>query len=151
MNITPIAYIKNSVNDDTDSKWENIESEIILTSRFDETAFKDIDQFSHLEIFFIFNKVKDKDICYGSRHPRNKAELPETGIFAQRGKDRPNRIGATIVNLLSHSGNKLIVKGLDALNGTPVIDIKPVMQEFLPQSDITQPQWTKIVMKDYWK
>lgn len=61
---------------------------------------KGIDEFSHLEIFFYFDKVSDDKIHYGARHPRNIKEYPEVGIFAQRGKNKPNKLGVTIVELL---------------------------------------------------
>jgi tRNA (adenine37-N6)-methyltransferase len=73
------------------------------------------------------------------------------GIFAQRKKDRPNAIGLTIAELIKHEGNKIWVKNLDAIDGTPVLDIKPVMKEFLPAADVIQPPWAGELMKDYWK
>jgi tRNA (Thr-GGU) A37 N-methylase len=72
------------------------------------------------------------------------------GIFAQRGKARPNRIGVSICRLLSVEGAKLRVRGLDAIDGTPVLDIKPVMTGFLPRGEITEPNRAKKLMKDYW-
>lgn len=72
------------------------------------------------------------------------------GIFAQRGKNRPNKLGLTTVELLEHHHKKLIVKHLDAIDGTPIIDIKPVMKEFLPHREVKQPEWSKKLMEDYW-
>lgn len=86
----------------------------------------------------------------GSEHPRDNTNYPKVGIFAQRKKDRPNHIGATIVNLVSRAGRKLIVKNLDAINGTPIIDIKPVFKEYLPEGDVKQPKWSTDLMKNYW-
>jgi tRNA (Thr-GGU) A37 N-methylase len=73
------------------------------------------------------------------------------GIFAQRKKDPPNFIGLTIVELLEKKNNILLVKNLDAIDGTPILDIKPVMKEFLPQGKIKQPAWSKELMQQYWK
>ena len=84
------------------------------------------------------------------RHPRGNRDWPEVGIFAQRNKDRPNHLGLTIVNVIKHDGRSLFVKGLDAINGTPVLDIKPVLAEFLPHEPIRQPDWSHELMKDYW-
>jgi tRNA (Thr-GGU) A37 N-methylase len=84
-------------------------------------------------------------------HPRNNPQLPLTGIFATRKKDRPNHIGHTIVNLIKREKRKLFVEKLDAINGTPILDIKPVLKEFLPSGEIKEPFWTKEVMKNYWK
>lgn len=72
------------------------------------------------------------------------------GIFAQRAKARPNRLGATIVEIIRCEGNVLIVKGFDAIDGTPVLDIKPVLAEFLPRSPVRQPEWSHELMRDYW-
>ena len=75
---------------------------------------------------------------------------PAVGIFAQRAKARPNRIGATIVRILGRDGGRLRVEGLDAIDGTPVLDIKPVLAEFLPSGPVRQPEWTRELMRDYW-
>jgi tRNA (adenine37-N6)-methyltransferase len=76
--------------------------------------------------------------------------LSERGHFAQRGKNRPNRIGSTICCVVRVAGAKLFVSELDAINGTPVLDIKPVMVEFLPRQDVRQPAWSRQLMRDYW-
>ena len=75
---------------------------------------------------------------------------PLVGIFSQRGKGRPNRIGVSICRLLSVEGVRLKVRGLDAIDGTPVLDIKTVMTGFLPRGAIVEPEWAKELMKDYW-
>lgn len=111
---------------------------------------KGIEGFSHLEILFYFHKVSDDKIQYEARHPRNNKEWPEVGIFAQRGKNRPNKLGSTIVEFVERKQKELIVKGLDAIQGTPVIDIKPVMKEFMPKSEVKQPEWSISLMERYW-
>jgi tRNA (adenine37-N6)-methyltransferase len=73
------------------------------------------------------------------------------GIFAQRAKDRPNRLGVTIVASASREGRILHVTGLDAVDGTPVLDIKPVMAEFLPRGEVRQPAWSHELMAEYWR
>jgi tRNA (Thr-GGU) A37 N-methylase len=77
-------------------------------------------------------------------------DWPEVGIFAQRGRTRPNRLGSTIVRVLGREGRKLYVSELDAIDGTPVVDIKPVMEEFLPRERVRQPAWSRELMRDYW-
>jgi len=84
------------------------------------------------------------------RHPRGNPEWPEVGILAQRAKDRPNRLGVTTCRVLSVDGGVLHVQGLDAIDGTPVIDIKPHMQEFGPRGDVHQPSWADELMHGYW-
>ena len=85
-----------------------------------------------------------------ARRPRNNPDWPRLGIFAQRGKNRPNRLGSTVVRILGREGRTLRVAELDAVDGTPVLDIKPVMREFLPRGDVRQPSWVAELMRDYW-
>ena len=99
---------------------------------------------------FHFDRVPDSEIVTAARHPRGRSDWPRVGIFAQRGKGRPNRIGVTVCRLLSLEGTVLTVRGLDAIDGTPVLDIKPVMKGFLPRGEIREPDWAAEIMKDYW-
>lgn len=147
--LQPIAFVKNTRNDLSDDYWGNVISEIELTDAVPADAFNGIDEFSHLEIIFHFNR-SDKSKIVFSGHPRGNKDWPHVGIFAQRKKDRPNSIGLTIVELVKREGNKIWVKYLDAIDGTPILDIKPVMKEFLPQQEITQPSWSEELMKEYW-
>ena len=123
---------------------------IELDTRFAPDALAGLEDFSHIEVVFHFDRVPPDAINTSARHPRNRADWPLVGIFAQRGKARPNRIGVTMCRLLSVEGLKLKVHGLDAVDGTPVLDIKPVMSGFLPRGDIIEPEWAKELMKDYW-
>ena len=75
---------------------------------------------------------------------------PEVGIFAQRAKDRPNRLGVTVCRILEVKDSTVRVAGLDAIDGTPVVDIKPWMVEFGPRGDISQPSWSTELMQGYW-
>jgi tRNA (Thr-GGU) A37 N-methylase len=102
------------------------------------------------DFIYYFHLVEDARIETGSRHPRNNIDWPKVGIFSQRGKNRPNRLGATIVKILKPDGRQLHVQGLDAIDSTPVLDIKPVMQEFLPREKVHQPEWATELMKQYW-
>ena len=122
-----------------------------MYKRQDEGSLDGIEGFSHLEILYVFHLADDGNIQSAARNPRNDPAYPKVGIFAQRGKNRPNKIGATIVELIGKEGDTLFVKGLDAIDGTPVIDIKPVMKEFLPATEIRQPEWVSQLMADYWK
>lgn len=115
-----------------------------------DEAFKNIDQFSQLEIIYYFDQVKERDIVFSGR-PRENPNYPVMGILAQRKKDRPNKIGLARVTLLELQDRRIIVKGLDALDGSPVIDIKPVFSEFQPEGAIIQPSWVADLMRNYWK
>ncbi|MEH6945315.1 tRNA (N6-threonylcarbamoyladenosine(37)-N6)-methyltransferase TrmO [Bacillus sp. JJ722] len=149
--LNPIGYVHNSRLEMEDDHWGSVLSEVELIDELDGTVLQGIEDFSHLEIIFYFDKVTDDKIQYGARHPRNNTNFPKVGIFSQRGKNRPNKLGLTTVELVEHTGKKLVVKGLDAIDGTPIIDIKPVMKEFLPKNEIKQAAWSIELMKDYWK
>lgn len=146
--LKPIGFVKNKRIEKSDINWSSIESTIELTEKFSSDALDGIESFSHLEIIYYFHKSQKEFI--GSQHPRGDKKYPKVGIFAQRKKDRPNHIGATIVNLIRKEGNKIFVSNLDAINGTPILDIKPVFTEFLPKGKVEQADWTKELMKDYW-
>jgi tRNA-Thr(GGU) m(6)t(6)A37 methyltransferase TsaA len=123
---------------------------IDLADGYPEAALDGLEAFSHVEVIFHFNQVAASAIVTGARHPRGNQAWPRVGIFSQRGKDRPNRIGTTIAELVERSGRTLRVRGLDAVDGTPVIDLKPVMAEFLPRHPVRQPAWSTALMRDYW-
>lgn len=147
----PIGTVYNERKAVEDDHWGNIISEIKLDDHWEESCLDGIESFSHLEIFYRFHLVKDESIQYTARHPRNNESFPKVGIFAQRGKNRPNKLGATMVELIRREGRSVFVKGLDAIDGTPVVDIKPVMKEFMPKGDIRQPDWATDIMKRYWE
>lgn len=134
------------VNDD----WGGIEAWIELDERLDEAALSSLDQFSHAVVVFHFDRVDPATIEWGARHPRNNRDWPLVGIFAQRGKNRPNRVGVTTCRILGVEGRRLRVEGLDAVDGTPVIDIKPYMTGFEPRGEVAEPDWSKELMAGYW-
>ena len=84
------------------------------------------------------------------RHNPGNPDWPKVGILAQRAKNRPNRIGITTCELLAVDGPTLTVAGLDAIDGTPVLDVKPYLAEFGPRGELRQPAWSRELMKDYW-
>jgi tRNA-Thr(GGU) m(6)t(6)A37 methyltransferase TsaA len=147
--VEPIGFVKNSRTRPTDDYWESITTEIILADHIPDVALSNISAFSHLEIIYLFDQVKEEGIVFSAR-PRGNPLYPVVGIFGQRKKDRPNRIGLTTVQLLKHEGRSLRVKNLDAIDGTPVLDIKPLFKEFLAKTEIIQPDWVADLMKDYW-
>ncbi|PFE03150.1 tRNA (N6-threonylcarbamoyladenosine(37)-N6)-methyltransferase TrmO [Bacillus cereus] len=149
--LQPIAFVHNERKMIMDDEWGDVQSLITLTDAYAEESIQGIESFSHIEVIFYFHKVKDEQIQYSARHPRNNKEYPKVGIFAQRGKNRPNRLGATIAKVVRREGKSIVVEGLDAIDGTPILDIKPVMREFVPNDGITQPEWATNIMKEYWK
>ncbi len=148
--IEAIGYVRATRQQAEDDFWGGTRSRIELVESLPVEALEGIEQFSHAEILYHFDRVPLEKIVLGARHPRNNAAWPAIGIFAQRGKNRPNRLGTSIVRILRREGRTLHVAELDAIDGTPVIDIKPVMQEFLPRESVRQPEWSRELMRDYW-
>ena len=146
----PIAHIHNNRKAIDDDDWGNIVSDIILEEFLPEECLDGIQAYSHAEILFFLDRFEQGIDYPFSRHPRDNKSWPKVGIFAQRNKDRPNRIGLTTVRIVKQLSRTLIVEGLDAVDGTPVLDIKPVMTEYLPREPIYQPDWSHDLMRDYW-
>ena len=145
----PIAIIRNSRIKPTDDFWGEIISEIELSEYIPTGAFDNISDFSHLEIIYYFSQVEIKDIFYNGK-PRGNSAYSNVGIFSQRKKDRPNPIGLCTVELIEHTDRSIKVKYLDVINGTPILDIKPVFKEFQPKGEIRQPEWVGDLMRNYW-
>lgn len=150
LELIPIAYVRGARSDVEDDFWGGAESRIVLTDAVEESALEGVESFSHVEVLFVFDRVEDARIVRGARHPRNNPAWPLTGILAQRAKNRPNRLGSTICRVLRRTGRTLWVRELDAVEGTPVVDIKPVLREFLPRETVTQPDWASELMREYW-
>jgi len=149
--LTPIGFVRSPRTDTRDDDWGVVESVIELGAEFDVEALEGIGEFSHVEVVYFFDRVPEEKVERGARHPRGNPAWPKVGIFAQRGKNRPNRLGVSTARLLRHEGRRLWVRGLDAIDGTPVLDLKPVMREFLPEGEIWQPAWTHELMRHYWR
>ncbi len=149
--LEPIGYIESSRIKIKDDNWGSVISKIALTDSFPAESLAGLEQFSHVEIIFYFHQVKDEKIIRGARYPRNNPGWGKVGIFAQRGKNRPNRIGLTIAKVLKREGHMLTVQGLDAIDGTPVLDIKPAFRQFLPRELVRQPAWVDELMNEYWE
>jgi tRNA (adenine37-N6)-methyltransferase len=149
--MTPIGYVRGPVRSSKQDFWGNVESTIELdTERFTTDAVKGLEEFSHLEVFFHLSGIAEGSILTGASHPRDNPAWPEVGIFARRSRARPNRMGATICRLVRVNDLEVTVFGLDAFDGTPVLDLKPVLAEYLPdKKEIRQAQWTRELMATY--
>lgn len=149
--VEAIGVVRSSRNEAIDDGWDRESARIELADSVPSEALAGLDAFSHVEVLFLFHRVPGIEVERGARHPRGNTAWPRVGIFAQRGKNRPNRLGATIVRLVRVDERSLEVAGLDAVDGTPVMDIKPVVAEFLPRGEHRQPAWATELMRDYWK
>ena len=148
--LEPIGHVRNVRQTTADDYWGSVVSTIVLADHLDADCLLGLESFSHAEIIYYFDQVADDKIITGARHPRNNPDWPKVGIFAQRAKNRPNRLGLTTVSIKRLDGRTLYLEDLDAVDGTPVVDIKPVMTEFLPRGTIRQPNWSHALMRAYW-
>jgi len=149
--VTPIGTVHSTRTAPEDDHWDAVVSSIELDpSRFTVDALAGLETFSHVEVVYLFDRVDAAKIETGARRPRNNPAWPLVGIFAQRGKNRPNRLGTTICRIDRVEGLLLHVTGLDAVDGTPVLDLKPWVREFGPRGEVRQPEWMTELMAAYW-
>jgi len=149
--MTPIGYVRGGRQEATKDHWGNNRSRIELdTSRFGPEAVAGLDALSHIEVFFYFHLHADEPVEQGARHPRDRTDWPAVGIFAQRGRMRQNRIGFTVCRIIAVHGTNIEVEGLDAVDGTPVLDIKPYWSGNAPRGPVREPDWAKELMSNYW-
>jgi len=121
--------------------WDNVVSLIEIEPELTE-ALDNLDEFSHIIVLFWMDRLADKSLPLKVR-PRHDPNRPLIGIFASRSPHRPNSIGKTTARLLKRERNVLTVSGLDAIDGTPVIDIKPYQPDYDSPSDARTPIWFK--------
>ena len=149
--LEPIGHVRGGRAEAIDDDWGQSRARIELDpARFGAEALAGLADFSHLEVIFVFDRVPDDKIEYGARHPRGRTDWPLVGIFAQRGRNRPNRLGLCTCRIVRVDGLAVEVEGLDAIDGTPVVDLKPAMREFLPRGEVVEPAWAAELMRDYW-
>jgi tRNA-Thr(GGU) m(6)t(6)A37 methyltransferase TsaA len=149
--VRPVGHVVGGRVPVEDDDWGGVEAVIRLDGdRFGPEALYGLDGFSHIEVVFHFDRVPAEKIETGARHPRGNTDWPLVGIFAQRGKNRPNLLGVSRCRLLKVDGLDIHVSGLDAVDGTPVLDIKPWMAEFGPLGEATQAAWATELMRDYY-
>ncbi|MGL4541363.1 MAG: SAM-dependent methyltransferase [Polymorphobacter sp.] len=149
--ILPVGQVVGGRVPADDDDWDAVTARIELdATRFGPEALLGVDAFSHAEIVYLFDKLPESKVTYGARRPRGNPDWPLVGIFAQRGRNRPNRLAVSVCRIEKVEGTTLHVRGLDAIDGTPVIDIKPVMQGFAPRGGIREPDWAREIMSGYW-
>ena len=148
--IEPIAWVRSTRSHTRDDGWAAETVTIELDARFDAEALTGIDTFSHVVVVFVMDRIDPATVEIGARHPRNDPALPKLGIFAQRASRRPNRLGVTVCRVVELDDRALRVAGLDAADGTPVVDLKPWMAVFGPQGRVTEPAWVAGMHATYW-
>jgi tRNA (Thr-GGU) A37 N-methylase len=147
--MTAIGHVEGGRETPDDDHWGNNRAAIVLAPHMPTEALAGLGSFSHAEIIFVFDRLLGMTPAL-ARRPRDNPNWPITGIFAQPGSNRPNHIGVTRCRIIAINGNRLELDGLDAIHGTSVLDIKPVVAQFLPRGPMRQPGWVDELMADYW-
>jgi tRNA (adenine37-N6)-methyltransferase len=147
----PIGTVRGGRSEPIDDEWATVTSRVELDPDvLEESATAGLEAFSHVDVVYVFDRVDPTLVCTGERHPRGRTDWPSVGILAQRAKDRPNRIGVTTCELVGVDGYVVELRGLDAVDGTPVLDVKPHMSGFDPRGAVREPAWATELMEDYW-
>ena len=149
--LRPIGRVRSSRSEAVDDFWGDTVARIELdAAQFDASSLAGLSDFSHVQILYVFHKVNSAGVVTAAEHPRENPAWPKVGIFAQRKKSRPNRLGLSTCRLLAVEGLTISVAELDAIDGTPVVDIKPYVLEFEPRrEEVRQPRWISELMVDY--
>jgi tRNA-Thr(GGU) m(6)t(6)A37 methyltransferase TsaA len=147
----PIGMVRSPIADSSrDEFWGGVVATIELDpSALDPDAVVGLDAFSHIQVIYHMHLVAPEQVERGARHPKGRADWPSVGILAQRAKRRPNRIGVSTCRLIQVDGLRLTVADLDAIDGTPVIDVKPYMEGFSPRGEVREPEWAVELMSTY--
>ena len=151
LGILPIGHVRGGRAEAVDDAWDAVEAEIVLDpAQLGAEASLGLGAFSHVVVVFVFDRLDPAKVERGARHPRGRLDWPRVGILAQRGSPRPNRIGVTTCRLRGVDGMRLRVRGLDAVDGSPVLDVKPHMTGFDPRGAVREPDWAREIMQGYW-
>ena len=148
ISLKPIGFVRSPVKAGVDQDWGVVEAEIHLDPAL-AAGLQGLDQFSHVLVVFLMHEATFDPATDLVRRPRGQADMPPLGIFAQRARHRPNPIGITAVPLVEIAGPVVRVRGLDAIDGTPVLDIKPYFPIFDRVDEAIAPEWVNRLMEGY--
>jgi tRNA (Thr-GGU) A37 N-methylase len=149
ISLRPVAFIRNDRPEIADDNWDDFVSTVELAQEVPSEALRGLEEFSHVEIVFFADWAEDVPPGPWHRHPRGNEDWPDVGVFAQRNKDRPNRILLTTCRVEAVAGRSFTVRGLDGLDGTPVLDIKPVFSWSTPRGEVIAPRWSQELGQSY--
>lgn len=144
-----IATVRSSRAEMVDDEWGDVDCTIELAPEVPDGSIDGLTTFSHVEIIMLADRARDVPPDPWQRRPRGNPAWPEVGIFAQRNKDRPNRLLVSVAQVVSVGERSLVVRGLDALDGTPVLDIKPVFRWSGPRGEVRAPAWSDELGENY--
>lgn len=146
--LTPIGVVAGGRSEIFEDNWGPVVSRLILDpGQLDADATRGLEEFSHIEVVFLFHLASR--VNRGASHPRGNPAWPVVGVLAGHSPIRPNHIGVSRCELLSVSGLELTVRGLDAIDDSPILDVKPYATEFNPRGEIREPDWMRELMRDY--
>lgn len=140
--------MESPVTEPVDEGWGEVVSRVVLLPEF-RPGLRGLEGFSHVIVVTWLHRAAFNPVRHLVRRPRGLASMPELGIFAQRAKDRPSPLGITVVPLLEVRPDSIVVRGLDAIDGTPVVDIKPYFPQYDRAEGATMPAWVDTLMQGY--
>ena len=146
--VRPIGFVRSPVKEPVDAGWGDVEARIELLSEY-RGGLRGLDEFSHVLVVAWLHQAAFDPTRHLQRRPRGQADMPLLGIFAQRAKDRPNPLGITVVSLVGVDDDGLRVRGLDAIDGTPILDLKPYFPDFDAAAQARVPEWVARLMQGY--
>jgi len=146
--VTPIGHVVSPVTAQTDADWGQVVARVVLEPAY-RAGLRGLADFSHVLVVTLLHQAAFDPARHLVRRPRGLATMPEVGIFAQRAKDRPNPLGIAVVPLLEVTAEGLVVRGLDAIDGTPVLDVKPYFPHYDRADSPRVPEWVDRLMRDY--
>lgn len=153
--VSPIGIVRSERAEVMDDNWGSVESVLDLQRqcarrRLDPRSRGILPPRSGLRLPPVRSGRDDHRLAAPPRHPRGDTTLPRVGVLAQRVKDRPNHLGVSRCEIVDVDGLRIRVRGLDAIDGTPVFDVKPFLQSMVPErEDVKEPTWVASVMKNY--
>jgi tRNA (Thr-GGU) A37 N-methylase len=151
LTMQPIATVVGGHTRPADDYQGGVESVIRLRPDLPTETLQGIEEFSHLIVTWHFHLAAPDDVALHARSPRNNPRWPVTGTFVHRNHRRPNQLATSFPRLLRVDGRDLHVTDLDAVDGTPVLDLAPYFQQMGPRGPVHQPDWPGEMLTDYWR
>jgi tRNA-Thr(GGU) m(6)t(6)A37 methyltransferase TsaA len=146
--VRPIGFVESPATERVDENWGAVEAKLAVLPEY-RAGLRGLEAFSHVLVTAYLHGAKFEPGRHLVRRPRGQADMPELGIFAQRAKDRPNPLGITVVSLVEVLPDGLRVRGLDAIDGTPILDLKPYFPQFDSAPGARVPEWVERLMRGY--
>jgi tRNA (adenine37-N6)-methyltransferase len=147
--LMPIGVVRGGRTEIVEDHWGGEIATLVLDPNvLDADATAGLAEFSHLEVVFYFHL--EHRVRRGAAHPRGNVAWPQVGVLAGHSPVRPNHLGVSRCRLLAVAGLELVTEGLDAIDGTPILDIKPYTAGFQPRGPVREPGWMRELMTYYY-